>query len=151
MRWSVCSGVLSLPHRSRTLSSAVATDIGGCSSALGAGAIALERRKSPPRGAASHRGRYPRRRLSKVRDEKSSGAASGDSTSVRTFLIADLRGYTRYSDENGDEAASALARRFAAIAGDAVTAQSGEMLELRGDEALCVFESARSAVRAPAL
>jgi len=81
-----------------------------------------------------------------VRDERSSDAA-GDSTSVRTFLIADMRGYTRYSDEHGDEAASTLARRFAAIAGGAVTAQGGEMLELRGDEALCVFVSARSAVR----
>jgi branched-chain amino acid transport system substrate-binding protein len=78
-----------------------------------------------------------------MRDEKS----SGDATSVRTFLIADLRGYTRYSDEQGDEAASALARRFAAVAGDAVRAQSGRVIELRGDEALCVFASARSAVR----
>ena len=68
-------------------------------------------------------------------------------TSVRTFLIADLRGYTRYSDEHGDEAASALARRFAAIASDAVSARGGEVIELRGDEALCVFASARSAVR----
>jgi len=81
-----------------------------------------------------------------VQDGKSSDAAS-EATSVRTFLIADLRGYTRYSDEHGDEAASALARRFAAIAGDAVSAHGGEVIELRGDEALCVFASARSAVR----
>jgi branched-chain amino acid transport system substrate-binding protein len=80
-------------------------------------------------------------------DEESSDAADGEATSVRTFLIADLRGYTRYSDEHGDEAASALARRFAAIASDAVRAQGGEVVELRGDEALCVFASARSAVR----
>ncbi len=80
-------------------------------------------------------------------DDRSSDAAAGEATSVRTFLIADLRGYTRYSDEHGDEAASALARRFAAIASDAVIARGGEVVELRGDEALCVFASARSAVR----
>jgi class 3 adenylate cyclase len=80
-------------------------------------------------------------------DAGSSDAAAGEATSVRTFLIADLRGYTRYSDEHGDEAASALARRFAAIASDAVSARSGKLIELRGDEALCVFASARSAVR----
>jgi len=146
MRWSVCPGVLSLPHRSRTLSSAVATDIGGCSSALGAGAIALESRKSAPAARRRIEVGTPVVDFLTVRDERSSDAA-GDSTSVRTFLIADMRGYTRYSDEHGDEAASALARRFAAIAGGAVTAQGGEMLELRGDEALCVFESARAAVR----
>jgi branched-chain amino acid transport system substrate-binding protein len=78
-----------------------------------------------------------------VRDETS----SGDATSVRTFLIADMRAYTRYSDEHGVEAASAVARRFAAIAGDAVSTLGGRVIELRGDEALCVFESARSAVR----
>jgi branched-chain amino acid transport system substrate-binding protein len=77
----------------------------------------------------------------------SSDAAAGKAVGVRTFLIADLRGYTRYSDEHGDEAASSLARRFAAIAGDAVSARGGEVVELRGDEALCVFVSARSAVR----
>jgi branched-chain amino acid transport system substrate-binding protein len=77
----------------------------------------------------------------------SSDAAAGEAVGVRTFLIADLRGYTRYSDEYGDEAASSLARRFAAIAGDAVSARGGELIELRGDEALCVFVSARSAVR----
>jgi branched-chain amino acid transport system substrate-binding protein len=82
-----------------------------------------------------------------VGDERSTDAPAGEATSVLTFLIADLRGYTRYSDEHGDEAASALARRFAAIASDAVRARGGEVVELRGDEALCVFASARSAVR----
>jgi branched-chain amino acid transport system substrate-binding protein len=82
-----------------------------------------------------------------VQDENGSDAAPGETTSVRTFLIADLRGYTRYSDEHGDEAASALARKFAAIAVDAVSAHGGEVIELRGDEALCVFASARAAVR----
>jgi branched-chain amino acid transport system substrate-binding protein len=82
-----------------------------------------------------------------VPEETTLDAAADDAAGVRTFLIADLRGYTRYSDEHGDEAASALARRFAAIANEAVGARGGEVFELRGDEALCVFRSARSAVR----
>jgi YVTN family beta-propeller protein len=68
-----------------------------------------------------------------------------DKGSLHTFLIADVRGYTRFSDQNGDEAASRLARRFAAIVHDAVPPH-GEVLELRGDEALCVFKSARAAL-----
>jgi YVTN family beta-propeller protein len=67
---------------------------------------------------------------------------------LHTFLIADVRGYTRFSDENGDEAASDLARRFAAIVHDAIPPLGGHVLELRGDEALCVFSSARAALLA---
>ena len=32
---------------------------------------------------------------------------------IRTFLFADMRGYTRFTQEQGDDAASALAGRFA--------------------------------------
>jgi adenylate cyclase len=67
---------------------------------------------------------------------------------LRTFLIADIRGYTRYTREFGDERASAVAVRFAAIVGGVVPEFDGELLELRGDEALCVFSSARQALRA---
>jgi branched-chain amino acid transport system substrate-binding protein len=118
-----------------------ATESGGCREAV-AVSEAVGRPFTPSRGAAGagvdFRG---------VADEMSSDAGAGEAVGVRTFLIADLRGYTRYSDEHGDEAASALARAFAAIANDAVGAHGGEVIELRGDEALCVFASARSAVR----
>ena len=67
---------------------------------------------------------------------------------IRTFLFADLRGYTRYTQEHGDDAASALAGRFADVVKGAVPEFEGELLELRGDEALCVFRSARQALRA---
>jgi branched-chain amino acid transport system substrate-binding protein len=67
---------------------------------------------------------------------------------VRTFLIADVRGYTRFTQEHGDEEAGKLAARFAALVREAVTATGGEVVELRGDEALCVFPSARQALRA---
>jgi class 3 adenylate cyclase len=67
---------------------------------------------------------------------------------IRTFLFADMRGYTRFTQEHGDEAASALAGRFADLVKETVPAFEGELLELRGDEALCVFRSARQALRA---
>ena len=35
-------------------------------------------------------------------------ASTGDSA-LRTFLIADIRGYSRYTEEYGDEAAAKLA------------------------------------------
>jgi ABC-type transport system substrate-binding protein/class 3 adenylate cyclase len=73
---------------------------------------------------------------------------STHATELRTFLIADIRGYTTYTRENGDEAGAALAARFAEIVAAVVTARGGFLLELRGDEALVVFVSARNALRA---
>jgi YVTN family beta-propeller protein len=67
---------------------------------------------------------------------------------VRAFLIADVRGYTRFTQDRGDEAAAALAGAYAAIVREVVTAAGGVLLELRGDEALAVFASPRQAVRA---
>src|SRR6476646_4862272 len=67
---------------------------------------------------------------------------------VRTFLMADIRGYTRYTSERGDDAGSELAGQFARTVRDAMPAWDGELLELRGDEALCVFVSARRALGA---
>jgi adenylate cyclase len=67
---------------------------------------------------------------------------------VLTFLIADVRGYTRFTQEQGDEEAGNLAARFAALARETIASCGGRLLELRGDEALCVFGSARQAVRA---
>jgi hypothetical protein len=68
---------------------------------------------------------------------------SGDEPGVvvRTFLIADVRGYTHFTQEHGDQEAGQLAARFAALVREAVTATRGEVVELRGDEALCVFPS----------
>src|SRR5262245_12979203 len=74
--------------------------------------------------------------------------AAMDTAIARTFLIADVRGYTSFTQERGDEEAGKLAASFAALARDVVTAAGGEVIELRGDEALCVFPSARQALRA---
>src|SRR4249919_1048620 len=67
---------------------------------------------------------------------------------ILTFLIADVRGYTSFTQTRGDEAAARLAMTFAEMANEAVEARSGRVIELRGDEALAVFGSARQALRA---
>ena len=67
---------------------------------------------------------------------------------VHAFLIADVRGYTTYTLEHGDEAAARLATHFAQLVEEAVGAWEGRVVELRGDEALVVFSSARQALRA---
>ena len=78
-----------------------------------------------------------------ARDEAHTAAAA-----ARTFVIADIRGYTSFTREHGDEAAGRLAGEFAEIAREAAAARGGEVLELRGDEALAVFPSPAQAVRA---
>jgi YVTN family beta-propeller protein len=83
--------------------------------------------------------------------DESDNLHGGDGPSdaqIRTFLIADVRGYTLFTQERGDEAAAKLAAKFADIARDGVEARGGTLLELRGDEALCVFASTREAIRA---
>jgi WD40 repeat protein/class 3 adenylate cyclase len=67
---------------------------------------------------------------------------------VRTFLIADIRGWSTFTRERGDETAARLAKKFAALAREAVEARGGRVIELRGDEALGVFDSTPQAVRA---
>jgi YVTN family beta-propeller protein len=66
---------------------------------------------------------------------------------IRTFLIADVRGYTLFTQERGDEAAAKLAARFADVSREVVEGRGGSLLELRGDEALIAFDSARQAIR----
>jgi len=57
-----------------------------------------------------------------------------------------VRGYTTFTQSRGDEAAGRLASKFSEIAREGVEAHGGEMIELRGDEALAVFASAREAL-----
>jgi class 3 adenylate cyclase len=73
---------------------------------------------------------------------------SDGKTGVRTFLIADVRGYSRFTEEYGDEAAARLAATFAELVAEEVDAHGGGLVEIRGDEALAVFTSARQAIRA---
>ena len=66
---------------------------------------------------------------------------------LQVFLIADVRGYTRFTVDHGDEAAADLARRFIEVTRSVLREQNGQLVELRGDEAVAVFSSARSGVR----
>ena len=68
------------------------------------------------------------RRMSRLPDQATA--------EIRTFLIADVRGYTLFTQERGDEAAAKLAARFAAIVREEVESRGGRLPELRGDEAL---------------
>ena len=81
-------------------------------------------------------------------DEAGPGTADAQQTEIRTFLIADVRGYTLFTQERGDEAAAKLAKKFAELAREGVEGRGGLVTELRGDEALCVFSSPRQAIRA---
>ena len=67
---------------------------------------------------------------------------------ILVFLIADIRGYTRFTQEHGDAAAARLTSRFADLARAAIEEWDGHLVEVRGDEVLAVFASARQAVRA---
>jgi len=68
--------------------------------------------------------------------------------SILVFLIADVRGYTHFTQEHGDDAAARLTTAFAGLAQAAVEQWDGRLVEIRGDEALAVFGSARQALRA---
>ena len=65
---------------------------------------------------------------------------------VYTFLIADIRGYLRYTDESA-EAAAGLTAQFVEVVTENVDMHGGKVVEIRGDEALAVFTSARQAIR----
>jgi class 3 adenylate cyclase len=67
---------------------------------------------------------------------------------IRTFLIADIRGYTRFTEEYGDEASARLSRKFSELVREGGDLRGGTLIEVRGDEALAVFDSARQAIRA---
>jgi class 3 adenylate cyclase len=66
---------------------------------------------------------------------------------IHTFLIADIRGYSRYTDEFGAEAAARLTAQFVDLVTEDVETHGGKVVEIRGDEALAVFASARQAIR----
>jgi class 3 adenylate cyclase len=70
------------------------------------------------------------------------------SAAIHAFLIADIRGYTAFTQRFGDNAAAQLSTRFADIARSVLERWDGRLVEVRGDEVLGVFASARQAVLA---
>jgi WD40 repeat protein/DNA-binding SARP family transcriptional activator/class 3 adenylate cyclase len=83
-----------------------------------------------------------------VRDADQTSALMRAAEEIRTFLVADVRGYTAFTQEHGDEAAAGLVAKFAAVVHEYVEARDGSVIELRGDEALAAFRSPRQAIRA---
>jgi DNA-binding NarL/FixJ family response regulator/class 3 adenylate cyclase len=66
---------------------------------------------------------------------------------IRVFLIADIRGFTRLTHDHGDEEAAEVATHFADVTRATLRRSGGTLVELRGDEALVAFDSARAAIR----
>jgi class 3 adenylate cyclase/ABC-type branched-subunit amino acid transport system substrate-binding protein len=67
---------------------------------------------------------------------------------AHAFLITDIRGYTRYTQQHGDDAAAQLSERFIGIASSQIEQFDGRVMATHGDEVVSVFESPRRALRA---
>lgn len=82
--------------------------------------------------------------------EKGSEAekSPSDQALIRTFLAADLRGYTRFTAQHGDERAVDAARIFEESARQAVETHDGSVFKTAGDQVLATFASARNAIAA---
>ena len=65
----------------------------------------------------------------------------------RTFLFADLRGYTAYVEREGDAAATRLLRTYRTLVRRAVAAEGGVEVKTEGDSFYVVCESSVTAVR----
>jgi class 3 adenylate cyclase len=72
------------------------------------------------------------------------GAETG---AVKTFLIADVRGFPTFTNRHGDQAAAELTNRFSELVRREVEERGGAVVEFRGDEALATFDSPRRAIR----
>jgi len=66
---------------------------------------------------------------------------------TRGFLFADLRGYTRVADAQGDRAAADLLGRFRPMVREAVARAGGAEIRTEGDNFFVVFDSVSAAVR----
>lgn len=87
-------------------------------------------------------------RASGASSPRGHGSSGAGITTIQTFMFADIRGYTRFTSERGDEAAAHLADTFCGLASEAVESRRGRVVAVRGDELLAVFASARQAMHA---
>src|SRR6185295_16425496 len=67
---------------------------------------------------------------------------------AHAFLITDIRGYTRYTQQHGDDAAAQLSERFIRLATIQIQQFDGRVMATHGDDVVSVFESPRRALRA---
>jgi class 3 adenylate cyclase len=73
---------------------------------------------------------------------------SSTGTATRGFLFADLRGYSAYTEREGDEAARRLIGRFRELVRHEIDAHSGAEIRTEGDSFYVVFDSVAEAVLA---
>jgi class 3 adenylate cyclase len=69
-------------------------------------------------------------------------------SALLTFLLADIRGYTRFSAEHGDHAAAALSELFLILRREVVSSHGGDVFGSAGDQALAAFTSTHAALYA---
>jgi class 3 adenylate cyclase len=67
---------------------------------------------------------------------------------ILAFMIADIRGYTAFTQAEGDIAAAQLTDYFAQVVRANALEWGGRVVEFRGDEALVVFASLRQSLHA---
>jgi class 3 adenylate cyclase len=72
--------------------------------------------------------------------------AQGGASHTRSFLFADLRGYTEYAETHGDHAAAALLAGYRPLVREAVERSEGAEVKTEGDSFYVVFDSASAAV-----
>lgn len=82
------------------------------------------------------------------RDWEQSGQPPSSPSDIRTVLVADLRGYTRFTTQHGDDRAAETARLFEEIARGAVEDHGGSVFGTAGDQVLATFGSARKGAAA---
>lgn len=70
------------------------------------------------------------------------------SPQTRGFLFADLRGYSRFTEEHGDQAAGQLIRRYRDLVHEQIATFHGAEIRTEGDSFYVVFSSVSEAVRA---
>lgn len=68
------------------------------------------------------------------------------SLTTLTFMYADLRGFTSYIEEHGDEAGTALVREYRALVRRELARVGGRELKTEGDSFLAEFRTARQAL-----
>ena len=67
-------------------------------------------------------------------------------SSTRGFLFADLRGYTRFVETHGDDAAAALLKSYRALMREVIARFGAAEIKTEGDSFYIVFPSASSAI-----
>jgi len=71
-----------------------------------------------------------------------------DAHGLAAFMFADIRGFTNFTGEHGDEAAHKLVMLFRGMVARYAVSQRGRKVKEAGDTVLVVFPTARQALNA---